>query len=262
MPSIDKTPNIEGDYMVGDQGSGDVTYNQALNILDTLVQMMLKSISTTTPPGAPDDGDRYYIPAGADPPWDANIGKIATWRESQYQYDDTKLGYRAWVEDLAMMMYYNGSSWQANSGANKFIHGHFGVALGAASIATAGVAHPGVLTTVAGGSYAEAGVPIPSDFGTLVSAIIIGHGNGTGGTSGNLDVEVEYNADDEPPGEHSASSTSIPYSISNNSNQFRADITSLLGSLAADDLLGVNARRQTGLNAAHMNELLIEYTPA
>lgn len=47
------------------QAQNHVTYNEALRILDGIVQLSVKDRDLTVPPASPADGDRYIVGSGA-----------------------------------------------------------------------------------------------------------------------------------------------------------------------------------------------------
>lgn len=64
------TPNAKIPYVP--QGTLDPAagLNLSLNVIDVLLQASVKSMTLNTPPGSPDDGDRYVVAAGGTGAWD------------------------------------------------------------------------------------------------------------------------------------------------------------------------------------------------
>ena len=48
-------------YLLAAQAQKHVTHNEALRLLDGLVQLAVLDRDLTAPPGAPADGDRYIV---------------------------------------------------------------------------------------------------------------------------------------------------------------------------------------------------------
>ncbi len=107
-----KSDNLRLPYIAPAQAQKHVTHNEALRMLDALVQISLKSINTTTPPQNPDNGDRYYIIANASGQWAENAGKIAAWQDGAWAYLPPQTGWQAWVEDEAAFKVWDGVQWQ------------------------------------------------------------------------------------------------------------------------------------------------------
>jgi len=51
-------------YLLASQAQKHVTHNEALRLLDGLVQLAVLDRDLTTPPGRPADGDRYIVGIG------------------------------------------------------------------------------------------------------------------------------------------------------------------------------------------------------
>lgn len=62
------------------QAQKHVTHNEAIRVLDTLVQLTCLSASQTTPPPNPGDGDAYIVPVGTTD-WEATRHDIALWQD-------------------------------------------------------------------------------------------------------------------------------------------------------------------------------------
>lgn len=73
----------------------------------------VKSVSTTAPPGSPDIGDRYIIPAGATGAWSGHTGEIATWNGADWIFEPTDdLEHAvAYNDDDGKYYRWNGSDW-------------------------------------------------------------------------------------------------------------------------------------------------------
>ena len=90
-----------------------------LQKLGTIVQCAVKNNTTTAPPGAPTDGDRYIIASVATGDWAGLEGQIAVWfdDESDWLYYAPAEGWLCWVEALDKLYVYKDAAWTA-SGAS------------------------------------------------------------------------------------------------------------------------------------------------
>ncbi|GAA0239876.1 hypothetical protein LNAOJCKE_3196 [Methylorubrum aminovorans] len=59
----DTTPSLALPLIAGGQAQKHVTHNEALALLDTLVQLAVLDKDRTAPPASPAEGDRYLIAA-------------------------------------------------------------------------------------------------------------------------------------------------------------------------------------------------------
>ena len=63
-------------YLLAAQAQKHVTHNEALRLLDAMVQLSVLDRTRTTPPASPADGDRHLVASGATAlwaGWDLNI---------------------------------------------------------------------------------------------------------------------------------------------------------------------------------------------
>ena len=105
------SPILSLPYIQPSQAQKHVTHNEAIQSLDVLVQLAVADRDQTSPPGAPTDGDRHIIAAGATGAWAGSENKIAVWENGQWEFLDPLPGWRAEVlaEDLAVV--FDGTAW-------------------------------------------------------------------------------------------------------------------------------------------------------
>jgi hypothetical protein len=108
----DVTSNLGLPYIAPSQAQKHVTHNEALRILDGLVQLCAQSAVTTAPPPAV-DGQSWLVPAGATGAWAGQAGKVAMRHDGGWLFLTPRTGWRAWVADEAGTRVYQGGSWQA-----------------------------------------------------------------------------------------------------------------------------------------------------
>lgn len=107
----DTTPNLLLPYVLAAQAQKHVTHNEALRVLDGLVQLSVLDRDLTTPPGSAAEGDRYIVAAGATGDWAGWDGSVALWTDASWLRLLPRTGWRAWVEDEEVILVYNGSGW-------------------------------------------------------------------------------------------------------------------------------------------------------
>jgi Protein of unknown function (DUF2793) len=105
------SPNLILPYLAAAQAQKHVTHNEALSLLDGLVQLAVASRATATPPPTPFDGVRYLVPAGSTGEWATNIGKIALRMEGAWRYVTPVEGFALWVSDEDKFLAFNGTVW-------------------------------------------------------------------------------------------------------------------------------------------------------
>ncbi len=94
------------------QAQKHVTHNEALRLLDLMVQLSVTARAVTVPPVSPVLGDRYIVPAGASGAWAGQAGKIAMFETGVWQFFTPLAGWQAYVVDEAAMATYTGTVWQ------------------------------------------------------------------------------------------------------------------------------------------------------
>ena len=98
-------------YIVANQAQKHVTHNEAVRLLDALVQMSVKSRTQTAPPGSPADGDRYIVAAGATGAWATWDLNIAYYVDGAWMKLIPQTGWLAWIEAEAVHMRWDGAAW-------------------------------------------------------------------------------------------------------------------------------------------------------
>ena len=108
---MDQSPNLSLPYLLPNQAQKHVTVNEALRLLDSLVQLRVLSRTTGTPPASPVEGDRYVVPAGASGAWAGSDGAIAAYIDGAWALLPAQEGHIAWVSDEAVLIVRDGSGW-------------------------------------------------------------------------------------------------------------------------------------------------------
>ena len=93
------------------QAQKHVTHNEALRLLDLMVQLSVGARVVASPPVSPVLGDRYIVPAGATGAWAGQVGKIALFETGVWQFFTPLAGWQAYVVAEAAMAIYTGSVW-------------------------------------------------------------------------------------------------------------------------------------------------------
>ncbi|MEL7459764.1 MAG: DUF2793 domain-containing protein [Pseudomonadota bacterium] len=105
------TPRFGLPLVAPSQAQKHVTVNEALGRIDALSQLVLQSVSETTPPGAPVEGSAYMVAPGAVNAWAGEDGRIALVLGGGWVFVDAVTGMRAWIVDAAQFAVWTGSAW-------------------------------------------------------------------------------------------------------------------------------------------------------
>ncbi|MEM7619759.1 MAG: DUF2793 domain-containing protein [Pseudomonadota bacterium] len=103
--------NLAMPYLEAAQAQKHVTHNEALRILDAVVQLSVKDKDLTTPPGSPVAGDRYIVAASATGAWAGQDNKIAAYQDGGWLFYTAQEGWRLWVADEGKQYIWDGTAW-------------------------------------------------------------------------------------------------------------------------------------------------------
>ena len=107
-------------YLLASQAQKHVTVNEALRLLDGLVQLAVLDRHLTTPPATPADGARYIVASDATDAWSGWDLNVAYWVDGAWMRLVPRPGWQAWVVDEASLLAWNGSAWIAAGGLPAF----------------------------------------------------------------------------------------------------------------------------------------------
>ena len=109
MPDISARLNLP--YLLPSQAQKHVTHNEALILLDALVQTGVESFDATTPPADPAEGALYALGSGAAGDWAGQDGMLALRDGSGWRFIAPRAGWRAWDLENARLMVSDGTDW-------------------------------------------------------------------------------------------------------------------------------------------------------
>jgi flagellin-like hook-associated protein FlgL len=98
-------------YVLAAQAQKHVTVNEALRLLDGLVQLSVLDRHLTAPPPSPADSDRYIVASGATGVWAGWDLNVAYYVDGAWMRLVPRMGWQAWVVDEASFLAWDGSAW-------------------------------------------------------------------------------------------------------------------------------------------------------
>ena len=107
----DITTHLLLPYILASQAQKHVTHNEALRLLDAMVQLSVLDRTHTAPPASPTDGDRHIVASGATGLWTGWDLNIAFWVDGVWMRLVPRPGWLAWIADEAVFAVWNGSTW-------------------------------------------------------------------------------------------------------------------------------------------------------
>lgn len=107
----DRSTNLDMPFIMPSQAQKHVTHNEALLLLDAIVQLSIIE-ERDSPPPTPQPGARFVIATGATGEWSDHVARIATWQDGYWAYTRPKAGWRAWFETTGRLKVFDGSAWK------------------------------------------------------------------------------------------------------------------------------------------------------
>ena len=98
-------------FIEGSQAQKHVTHNEALRILDAVIQIGVLDSDRTAPPLSPAEGDRHIVASGASGAWADHVRAVAVYEDGAWRYLMPKSGWCAWSAADAALLVFDGSSW-------------------------------------------------------------------------------------------------------------------------------------------------------
>ncbi|WP_421704857.1 DUF2793 domain-containing protein [Aliiroseovarius sp.] len=192
----DNSAKLSLPYLQASQAQKHVTHNEALRILDSVVQLSVIAADQTDPPATPADGDRYLLPAGATGDWAGEDGKIAVWNDAAWSFLAPNSGWLAWVENVDQLQAWDGATWVQAGGAGDLQNlDHVGINTTADATNRLAVSAPNTLLTHEGNGH-QVKVNKAADTDT---ASLLFQTNWSGraemGTVGDDDFQIKVSAD-------------------------------------------------------------------
>ena len=190
----DATPNLSLPLLLPSQAQKHVTHNEALRLLDIMVQLSVLDWALAAPPAAPAEGERYIVGPGPIGAWEGQTGKVAVWSSGAWAFLAPAPGWTAWVTAAARAVTWTGTGWSDGSDQERSFAR---LRVSAAPDATnrLAVSSPGVLFNHAGsGMQAKLNKAQPGDTASLLFQTDFS-GRAEIGLAGSDNLSVKVSAD-------------------------------------------------------------------
>ncbi|MEL6586203.1 MAG: DUF2793 domain-containing protein, partial [Pseudomonadota bacterium] len=147
----DQSPILSLPYIQAAQAQKHITHNEALRLLDVLVQPTVLAADLDTPPVDGQTGDRYLVPVGATSDWAGRDDHIAVREVSHWTFVAPQKGWQVRVLDTLSTLVFDGTAWTvaASGGASDTL----GVNTAADENNRLAVSSPATLLTHEGGGH-------------------------------------------------------------------------------------------------------------
>ena len=108
---MDQSPNLELPYISPAQAQKHVTHNEALQILDVVIQASVKSTELGSPPTEPERGDRYIISNTASGDWSGKTEQIAAFQDGGWIFVQPALGWLVHDQNTNTLLQFTDDGW-------------------------------------------------------------------------------------------------------------------------------------------------------
>lgn len=95
------------------QAQKHVTVNEAMTVLDTVVQLSVKGSALNAPPSIPAEGDRYIVGPAPTGSWSGKPRQIGAWVGGVWMFFPPGQGWIAWDETAGEALVFTGANWQS-----------------------------------------------------------------------------------------------------------------------------------------------------
>lgn len=109
------TSHLEITLLEQSQAQKEITINEALARIDSVMNCGAIDRDLATPPGSPVTGDLYIVAASPTGAWSGKAGQLAYF-DQIWRFIPPREGLTLWVNDENIHIVYNGSTWQASGG--------------------------------------------------------------------------------------------------------------------------------------------------
>ncbi|KZK84866.1 hypothetical protein PsAD13_01399 [Pseudovibrio sp. Ad13] len=104
-------------YIMAAQAQKHVTHNEALRLLDGLIQMGVLNATSAAPPSSPGEGDAYIVSSPATDVWTGWEKDVAFYTDGSWFRLPAIVGMRIWDADAETLLVYITGSWKSLSDA-------------------------------------------------------------------------------------------------------------------------------------------------
>lgn len=115
---MEETTNLKLPLLVPNQSQKEITHNEALVILDNLMNNGVKDKDLTIPPENPSQNDLYIVGVGASGEWEGKDNQLAFY-DNGWRFCQARQGTKYWVNDENCIYVFNMTSWSKFNGGGS-----------------------------------------------------------------------------------------------------------------------------------------------
>ena len=107
---MENTTNLKMPLLIPNQSQKEITHNEALVIIDNILQNGVIDKDLTTPPSNPNTNDIYIVGASATCAWSGKDNQLAFY-DNGWRFIEAREGFTFWVNDENKLYSFDGSNW-------------------------------------------------------------------------------------------------------------------------------------------------------
>lgn len=97
------------------QAQKEVFHNEALNLVDLLLEAAVEGAAIAAPPATPGLGECWIVAAAATGAWEGQDDSIAGWTAGGWRFLTPQHGTRVWNKAAGLWLHWDGSGWSDGS---------------------------------------------------------------------------------------------------------------------------------------------------
>jgi len=148
----DQTTILSLPLILPSQAQKHVTMNEALRLLDVVVQLAVQDRDRTAAPAVPLTGARHIVAAGATGDWAGQEGRVALWEGTAWAFFAPLAGWRAFIEAEGGVATFDGVVW-ATLADGPLEVGQLGISASPDATNRLAVSSPAILLNHAGAGH-------------------------------------------------------------------------------------------------------------
>jgi hypothetical protein len=106
-----QTDRLDLPLIAAGQAQKEITHNEALGLIDIMVQLVVESAGLAMPPASPSYGQCWIVGTGGTGAWSGKDGVVAGWTANGWLFAVPRVGWRAWAIDRGNVIRFDGTSW-------------------------------------------------------------------------------------------------------------------------------------------------------
>lgn len=106
------SPRLSLPFLTAGQAQKEMTHNEALQMLDAIVQPVAESADVSSPPASPEIGAAWIVAADPGGAWAGRAGAIAQWTAGGWRFFMPGAGWRCHIMDRNGAMLHDGTAWR------------------------------------------------------------------------------------------------------------------------------------------------------